>query len=606
MSHTHQTFKSQGQQNPASATNPAVVPIDMDLLIQKMSAINQVKATETRRASRPTVHFASGTGGTPAAASSPPFHSDATAVRPPSLRVRFDDRSGAPSAAPEASATHPCDLELHGEKLSPLIMVALRNRSEEMHELVQRNRSLFREIRSVLQGTDHHDIVSPVLASPQPLLSPAHWSGSSFGGGGIGDSQATLASPISPYAHSLGHSPIFEKALNEDTFDAFKRILYTPRADMPDPVWLRALAGFLAKVPPLWSRFQDLIGYEPALWEDTASGSIYESSSEGEELSSGEMDGTHNKYRAWAVPTQRDYEHYGQGAMPFAPEDFPEHPESQGQLTDTSKPGDTGPTLPTGPIFPLHRGESPTFASQVVPQPSGRSTWPSSRRGSILGSNAMDAQVELEAAQDAPGLARNLHQSTDAFGQNALAVDPSWDLYQQHQPHRRDSEFITSANDEDDGTDAGHYNGLSGPSPDHRRRSRRPSVISPGISAGQLIPPPPSSLVVLRQCPGAMDTLIATHQAFFESLRAKLAASEEHHSPRTCKFTGHYDQEQVCERPQDYNYKELFNVLRSPPQTMADEPWLAYLVDALDQWPEMLDRLEDMADRALGHGQHEL
>ncbi|KAJ1968566.1 hypothetical protein IWQ62_001171, partial [Dispira parvispora] len=188
---------------PATTSLPhpsGVVPIDMDLLVQKVSALNHQGHQPTHKPGHH-VRFAD-TG------ESGGFDNEEI----PTVNDRHS-----PVAEPLLDEL---PIPIQGEEVSSNIVVALWNRAEEMRELVQRNRSLFSTIRSVLRG--HHSEV--------PL------------------------SPTSPGA-------------SKNTYEEFEQLLYTPRDVMSDTVWMAKLAQFLEPTPHLWAVFQEVVGYEPAEWE---------------------------------------------------------------------------------------------------------------------------------------------------------------------------------------------------------------------------------------------------------------------------------------------------------------------------------------------------
>ncbi|KAJ1654483.1 hypothetical protein IWQ61_005597 [Dispira simplex] len=121
-----------------------VVPIDMDLLVQKVSALNHQGHQPTHKPGHHVRFADTGESGN--------FDSE---------EIPTVKDSHSPVAEP---LLEDLPIPIQGEEVSSSITVALLNRAEEMRELVQRNQSLFSTIRSVLRG--HHSAVPLSPTSP--------------------------------------------------------------------------------------------------------------------------------------------------------------------------------------------------------------------------------------------------------------------------------------------------------------------------------------------------------------------------------------------------------------------------------------------------------
>ncbi|KAJ1912406.1 hypothetical protein IWQ60_009679 [Tieghemiomyces parasiticus] len=591
----------------------SVVPIDMDLLARKVSALTPRDGDDrpdplaSAVANRPRVHRVR--------FSTPPSHeyshrdadSDGTCADgdDTTMRSHLPPPTQQQSPPPCSDVIHLDDqLDVKGEVVSTNIMVALLDRPREMRDLVNQNGSLFATIRSVLQGYDYNTLGTPL--SPSPFAALHH-------------ENAMEGITTTPTTSAVG-----------DAFESFQQILYAPRSAVPDVVWISQLGQYLAHVPAIWSKFQDMVGYEPSVWETRqgpTTSHVFGGTAFGPD---GGMDAPHHDYDdpytcrhdsddEEALSDRSDDEDrpsrettdtqgkYATFPVNWSPVDSPTGPAQADNVDKNDAPIDrqyrdrwtaTAPPPilqmpPSGPVTAAHRPTAttgkylrrpslpgtPPDSAELFPAPTVINTKPRARRNSLnlpiatgaaedgdLADGANFKPQETRLPSPTSGVERRMSPvgafSPASAGQS-LPSPLSGPLTADQLPTdtRPDSEFITTR-DEDEvpgdnngGDQAARGGGVSRadcrPSQQRHWRTRQVSHQRSAIDGGTV----PTALLIpldeLRGNPATMADLMEVYQPFFEEVCERLAAPS---SPRSLR-----PQSSSPSRPHSNHHREQHN-----------------------------------------------
>ncbi|RKP36101.1 hypothetical protein BJ085DRAFT_35828 [Dimargaris cristalligena] len=634
-------------------TSGGIVPIDMDLLVRKVSTLSPpstdsqstTSSSETPRTTR--VRFDT----TPPrvfGGSDPDNDLDT-----PPVNNNNNNNNGDKLGEEGGVVGHPGvddgvhdiihlddDVQVKGGEVSLNIMVALLDRAEEMRELVRTNAPFFRQIRSILQGYDYNTLGTP--------LSP---------------------SPLSPLREVMGFGPAEESGSPGDAYDSFREVLFTPRAEMPDMIWIAELGHYLHQVPAIWSKFEDMVGYDPCIWEtqqphsvlDAETGSRnhhygnnaddgdddYDEDGDDDDDDDDDDDAGHGAPNfGWRSSTKNPRQRSQRTDFHHADTAFPngwslELPPDSPPLTQLSPPTSTGLAASRGgcarPIPSLHtpppplqfngKGHRPTLADSPPNTTESVHTDfntkpPSFRRASVqMGGDhpAIDGGDEKWRA--------SRYDITSDYSNRVSSPPPSASSTTTPSGSDAKSEFIIS----------GEANDASPMTP------RRPSQGS--------IPPLLADLVALRNYPGAMANLLNTYQPFFDELghRLRLQCMKHPPMPNHSALRGDYgpsrssgrrpsstgrslassshnsisvggissnsnssglggnamlvaegggdtECEQLCESSADAQVGQLKRLLVSPPNEIPNGPYYEYINDTIGAWPDLMSQFADMVN----------